>query len=439
MPPAEKSNDQISLELQKARTENAMLQERLDRIAEISAAIIYILDIDGHFTFINRAVDDILHYAPDELIGKHFSTIMPQEEYERVSRMLVLPKFRGKTVGLEQSPKLFDERRTGERRTRNLEVQLLTKEHDGVRILVGDVTGIVAVEGAYDSRKIDGHSNMLNGFLGSQGVIFDITKYKKVQKERMEFQRRLFETQKLDAVGRLAGKVAHDMNNKLGSIIGSAEMIQQDFSGGNADLAMYADTILSASKHAAELSSRLLEFSRRDDHVVADVNLHELIDRIVELIRNTEVPAIRATKHYHVEAAMVRGNQVGLQNAIMNIATNACDAMEALGGELRFETRMVDVDKQFLEAHSFARDQKALVLLSITDTGPGMDKIVMNRVFEPFFTTKAVDGGLGLGLASVRDCLKTHGGCVEVASEPGKGSRFDLYFPAIASQQQNTP
>lgn len=434
MTDSERTDDQVTQELQKARNENTLLQERLDRIAEITAAIIYILDVDGHFTFINRAVDDILHYAPDELIGKHFSTIMSQEEYERVSRMLVLPRFKGKTVGSDKSPKLFDERRTGERRTRNLEVQLLTKERDGVRILVGDVTGIVAVEGAYDPRKIDGHANMLTGFLGSQGVIFDITKYKKVQKERMEFQRRLFETQKLDAVGRLAGKVAHDLNNKLSSIIGSAEIIQQEFSKDNTDLNLYTGTILSASKHAVELSSRLMEFSRRDDHVVAGVNLHELIDRIVELIRNTEAPTIRVTKRYHAEETMVQGSQVSLQNAIMNIATNACDAMEAHGGDLIFETRIVAVDKQFVAVHPFAKDQKNLVLLSISDTGPGMDKTVMNRAFEPFFTTKAVDGGLGLGLASVRDCMKTHGGCVKVSSEPGKGSRFELYFPMIELQ-----
>ena len=415
-------------EVERLRYENQYLSERLGRITEITAAIIYILDVNGHFVFINKAVDEILHYKPEELIVKHFSTIMSREEYDRVARAVVLPKFAGKKTGVEKAPKLFDERRTGERRTKNLEVRLVTKGRHGIKILVGDVTGIIAVEGAYDRKMIDG-KNHSNAFLGSQGIIFDITKYKKAEKERMELQRRLFETQKMDAIGRLSGKVAHDLNNKLGSILGCAEIMRQDFISSKEEMA-YIDTIISASKHAAELSNRLMEFSRKDDHTMIKLSLNQVVENVLELVKPTIEGSIIVTTDFSATDFIINGNPNHLQNAILNVVTNACDAMPFGTGDLKFATRNIILNKE--EAKQAKVHPGKFIILSISDTGIGMDKETQDHLFQPFFTTKAVGKGLGLGLASVRDCIKSHGGYIEFESSSGKGSDFRLIIPVVS-------
>lgn len=417
---------ELEKEYDRLKSENEALSERLERITEISAAIIYILDVDGYFVFVNRAVENILHFSPEELIGKHFSTIMPVEEYERVSRDLILPKYIGRVTGDEKSPKLFDERRTGVRRTRNLEVRLLTKKNDNVKFMVGDVTGIIAVEGAYDERRYAETKNKTGCFLGSQGVIFDITKYKEAEKERMELQKRLYEIQKMDAIGRLSGKVAHDLNNKLSSILGCAEIITSEMSD-NDELKMYIETIISASRHAAELSNRLMEFSSRDEHLMIEIPLFEIVEHVVELIRSIVKENIEIVISMD-RKIKIKGNPNQVQNAILNLVTNACDSMADTGGVLKLSTEEVVIDQE-KNINSIMVIPGKYLALSINDTGSGMGKKTVKQLFKPFFTTKAEGKGLGLGLASVRDCMRLHNGFVDLKTEPGKGSDFRIYFP----------
>lgn len=417
---------ELEKEYDRLKSENEALSERLERITEISAAIIYILDVDGYFVFVNRAVENILHFSPEELIGKHFSTIMPVEEYERVSRDLILPKYIGRVTGDEKSPKLFDERRTGVRRTRNLEVRLLTKKNDDVKFMVGDVTGIIAVEGAYDERRYAETKNKTGCFLGSQGVIFDITKYKEAEKERMELQKRLYEIQKMDAIGRLSGKVAHDLNNKLSSILGCAEIITSEMSD-NDELKMYIETIISASRHAAELSNRLMEFSSRDEHLMIEISLFEIVEHVVELIRSIVKENIEIVISMD-RKIKIKGNPNQVQNAILNLVTNACDSMADTGGVLKLSTEEVVIDQE-KNINSIMVIPGKYLALSINDTGSGMGKKTVKQLFKPFFTTKAEGKGLGLGLASVRDCMRLHNGFVDLKTEPGKGSDFRIYFP----------
>ena len=417
-----------SPELDQARCERDELQARLDRIVDITAGIIYILDPEGRFVFVNNAVEEILHYYPDELLGKHFSEIMPVHEYQRVSRAFVLPNFIGKKTGDESAPKLFDERRTGRRKTRNLEVQLITKSQKDVRIMAGDVTGIIAVEGAYDKDVLGKSSNKAAAFVGSQGLIFDITKYKQAEKERMEIQRRLLEIQKMDALGRLAEGIAHDFNNKLGTILGCAEMIKQTGGLAGSDMALYINPMISASKHAADLTGKLLLFARSSARRPIDVNVNALVLNVVQLLEHTADKRITISHELHMEAPAVRGDEKQIQSAILNIALNACEAMPD-GGKLHFETSVAGVDPELQKRHSQADLETKFVRISIVDTGKGMNKETRARMFEPFFTTKTDGSSIGMGLTSVSNCVKNHGGFVDVASEPGKGTRVDAYLP----------
>ncbi|MDR0330675.1 MAG: PAS domain S-box protein [Chitinispirillales bacterium] len=421
-------------EIASLRLKNLYLQEYVDRIFGISSAIIYVLDASGRFLFVNRAVEEILNFSTEELIGKHFSFILPPDEYERVSREVVLPRIAGMPTGAESSPKLFDERRRGARRTRNMEVKLMTRRLGDFRIMVGDVTGIVDVEGAY--AVSDGAvppEGKREVFLGSQGVIFDITKYKQAEFERLEIQKRLFQIQKMDAIGKLSGRVAHDLNNKLGSIIGTVEIIKQCMGTANpALLSAYLDTILSASKHASELSNRLSDFSRRGESPYEELDFHKVIGSVMSFLESIASKNVSVRKVLLAKRPTVTGSETMLQNALLNLIVNAFEAMRRGGGTLTIETGNVHVEAPVkMQFHATLKPGRYL-LVSVQDTGEGMDEEVRKRIFEPFFTTNNEIGGLGLGLVSIRECVRSHAGVIDMQSEVGKGSRFDIYFPQAA-------
>jgi PAS domain S-box-containing protein len=416
-------------ELRRLSLRNIHLQDYLDRIFGISSAIIYILDANGRFIFVNRAVEEILNISTEELIGKHFSFILPPEEYERVSRETVLPRIAGRITGDDDAPKFFDERRRGARRTRNLEVRLMARRADDYRLMAAGVTGIVEVEGAYsimdDTETSDGKREI---FLGSQGVIFDITKYKKAEFERLELHKRLFQIQKMDAIGKLSGRVAHDLNNKLGSIIGTVELIKQSLQTANPEtMQLYLDTILSASRHAADLSNRLSDLSRKGESPFERLNFHALLNSVMSFVEsiasgNVSVHKILLSKH-----PIIVGSETMLLNALMNLVVNAFEAMKNGGGVLTIETSDAAVKAPVKTSFNSTLNPGEYLLVSVQDTGVGMNEEVKKRLFEPFFTTDE-EKGLGLGLVSIRECIRNHGGIINMRSDLGKGSRFDIYF-----------
>jgi len=421
-------DDQFS-EVSRLTDRNRHLQEYLDRIFGISSAIIYILDANGRFIFVNRAVEDVLNFSTEELIGKHFSFILPPDEYERVSREVVLPRIAGRTTGLEDAPKLFNERRRGARRTRNMEVKLMARRPDDYRIIAGGVTGIVEVEGAYsiveDQEVADGKKEV---FIGSQGVIFDITKYKKAELERLELHKRLFRIQKMDAIGKLSGRVAHDLNNKLGSIIGTAEILKQGLRDIDPEtLDIYLDTILTASKNAAELSNKLTEFSRKGESSFERLDFHKLLAGVMGFVESIAGSHISIRKIMLSKYPTVTGSETMLQNAILNLIVNAFEAMRG-GGALTIETGDAAIEAPLRTASRCTLNPGEYLLVSVRDTGVGMDEEVKKKIFDPFFTTDA-EKGFGLGLTSIRECIRNHGGVIDMESAPGKGSRFDIYLP----------
>ena len=412
------------------------LRSQIDCIAGITTGIIYLLDPDGKFVFVNKAVEEMLHYDPDELIGKHFSVILPPLEYLRVGRRAVLPRITGTSTGSAHAPKLFDERRTGQRKTKNLEVQLISKSQRHVRLATGDVTGIIAVEGVYDRGPAHGGSGRAAGFVGSQGLIVDITGYKKAQRERLGVHHRLLELQKMDAVGRLAEGIGHDFNNKLGTIIGCAEMIKENYAQRSPEINACIEPILSASRHAADLAAKLLEFGRRGPTAEEDVRVHALIDDMVTLLEHTIDKRIAIRRSLCAEPPVVRGDAGQIQSALLNIVMNACDAMRH-GGALVLATAVHDNDAAFRQAHPSAKGADRYARVSVIDNGEGMDGETKARMFEPFFTTKAECSSLGMGLNGVVKMVRTHKGFIEVESDPGKGTRVDLFIPLAGVEPQS--
>ncbi len=245
--------------------------------------------------------------------------------------------------------------------------------------------------------------------------------------ERRRAEERIREVHKMEAIGLLAGGVAHDFNNLLTGILACSSEIAEDAPPGSTTREA-ARTIEQAGKRAAELTRQLLGFARRGKLRVAPVDLHAVVGEVVRFLERTLGQRIAVISRLEASRASVLGDAGQLQQAILNLAVNARDAMPA-GGTLTLATSLVEVGERDLAAHPTAR-AGCYVALAVVDTGVGIPREILDRIFEPFFTTKEAGGGTGMGLATVYGIATSHGGFVEVESEVGRGARFTLHLPA---------
>jgi signal transduction histidine kinase/ActR/RegA family two-component response regulator len=250
-------------------------------------------------------------------------------------------------------------------------------------------------------------------------------------RKQRELEADLQQAEKLKSIGQLAGGIAHDFNNQLGGIMGYADLLREKLSD-SPRLREYAETILTLVGRSRDLTSQLLAFARKGQYQNVAVDLRGLIDEVMALLKRTLDKGIRLRCEPCGGAVFAMGDPSQLQNAILNLALNARDAMPQ-GGEIVFSAAAVDVPA--------GRDGSGAgggryVRVTVRDTGTGMDKETQRHIFEPFFTTKHAGGadghvGTGMGLAAVLGTIQAHKGFIEVESEPGQGSEFRLYLPRI--------
>jgi len=271
---------------------------------------------------------------------------------------------------------------------------------------------------------------------GAMAVIADISERKTAESQKGQLEEQLRQSQKMEAVGRLAGGVAHDFNNLLTAISGYAEMLKGSHEPGD-PVRTYADEILSSSNRAAQLTRQLLAFSRRQVLQPRILNLNSVVEHMDNLLRRLigEHIDLRTVSAPGLDS--VRADQGQIEQVIMNLAVNARDAMPN-GGQLTIETRNVELDSRYHDRHGRLRNGPH-VLLAVCDTGIGMDAETQSHLFEPFFTTKEMDKGTGLGLATVYGIVKQSGGDIWVYSEPGRGTCFKIYFPRVDQDPDLTP
>jgi signal transduction histidine kinase/ActR/RegA family two-component response regulator len=255
-----------------------------------------------------------------------------------------------------------------------------------------------------------------------------------VEEEKLLLKEELLESRKLEAIGQLAGGVAHDFNNILGAISGYAELIRKRFGAVDPKLEKYSTTILSASRRAAELTAQLLTFARKGSYRMEHCDIHELLNRTIQLLHHSLDSRTKIRKDFKAQDPGVKGDPTRLQTAFLNIAMNACEAMPD-GGSLIFLTDNVVFDESYKEQFP-SIVCGAYVLTEIIDTGIGMSEHVKTKLFEPFFTTKDTGKGSGLNLASVHGTIKAHNGYCAVSSEPGHGSVFKIYIPVDQAQSE---
>jgi two-component system, cell cycle sensor histidine kinase and response regulator CckA len=246
--------------------------------------------------------------------------------------------------------------------------------------------------------------------------------------ERRSLERQLLQSQKMDAIGRLAGGVAHDFNNLLGVILGQIELLQTEFQH-SATVHRRAEAIEQAGRRAAELTKQLLAFSRQQFIEPRVVDANAIVRDIENLLRKLIGEDVELTTRLQQNAGNIKVDPSQLEQILMNLAVNARDAMPE-GGKLILETAHVELDEAYARQHLGAQAGDCLMLV-VSDTGIGMDSQILARIFEPFFTTKADGRGTGLGLSTVYGIVKQNNGYIMAYSEVGHGTTFRIYFPRV--------
>ena len=244
----------------------------------------------------------------------------------------------------------------------------------------------------------------------------------------LEKEKQLRESQKLEAVGMLAGGIAHEFNNLLQIILSYAQFALDSTSETDA---IHGDmkSILTAGHRATSLTKQLLGFSRRKPLCCANVNVNEVVSELVGLAKPLLGSRITIRQILHPSTAVVHADSVELQQALLNCCINSRDAMDATG-ELTLKTELIDLDQAYCQRDEILEPGR-FVCVSISDTGCGMAPEVVERIFEPFFTTKEIGSGTGLGMAMVYGLVKQHQGHIDVESEIGAGTTFRIYLPAV--------
>lgn len=247
-----------------------------------------------------------------------------------------------------------------------------------------------------------------------------------LQKERQRLEQQVQQLQKFEAIGRLAGGVAHDFNNALGVIVGWAELGYEEAPAGSSLKAKF-QTILEQSSRASALTRQLLAFARRQVLQPRNLDLNDLVATTINLLQSVMREDIEVKVIPAADLDVIRADPTQIEQVLMNLCLNARDAMPH-SGTLVIKTSNLEITEPMLRIHSYSRLGR-FVLLSVSDTGVGMDKATLDRIFEPFFTTKEIGRGTGLGLATVYGIVKQHDGFINVYSELGQGTTFHLYFP----------
>jgi two-component system, cell cycle sensor histidine kinase and response regulator CckA len=257
-------------------------------------------------------------------------------------------------------------------------------------------------------------------------VLRDIT-------ERRRLQDQLRHAQKLESIGQLAGGIAHDFNNVLNAVVGYAGMMQMDLTESD-PMRHFADEIAAAAMRGASLTTQILAFSRKQTLEMRPVNINEVILSLEKMLHRLVREDIIIKLSLPCQALFVMADAAQIDQVLINLTTNARDAMPN-GGEILISTNIFAMNEEFVLTHGYGRPGK-YALITFSDSGCGMDEETRLRIFDPFFTTKEIGRGTGLGLAVVHGILKQHGGFVDLYSEPGKGTVFNIYLPLTDSASE---
>ncbi|MGC1454715.1 MAG: ATP-binding protein, partial [Nitrospirota bacterium] len=264
--------------------------------------------------------------------------------------------------------------------------------------------------------------------IGIMGMYEDITARKQKEEEHRRLEGQLRHAQKMEAIGQLAGGVAHDFNNILNVIMGYGGMMMEDFAPGSSSREQMNE-VLAAADRAAVLTKRLLLFSRKQVAEVKPVEVSGIISGVQKMLSRIIGEDVDLKVRFADRPLTVMADSSQLEQVLMNLATNARDAMPR-GGHLIITTETAHMDDDYVAAYRYGK-VGAYAAITVTDTGKGIDAETQKKIFEPFFTTKGIGEGTGLGLAIAYEIVKQHNGYIKCYSEIGKGTEFKIYLPLI--------
>ena len=285
---------------------------------------------------------------------------------------------------------------------------------------------VAQTSGGYDDEDRD----LLEGAADQTAPVLKALREQALQREiheRLEEQYR--QAQKMEAVGQLTGGIAHDFNNLLQVINGGTEMALLDLDADHPVRETLKD-VVEAGQQASRLVEQLLLFSRRQIMRPISLDLNEVVSGVLEMLRRVIGEQVRLEWNPHSGGGAIRADRGMVEQALVNLSVNARDAMVG-GGTLKVETEDVTIDEAYCEARPGAVPGR-YVLLRVSDTGSGMDTETLDQAFEPFFSTKETGKGTGLGLATVYGIVRQHEGMIDVHSEPGRGTTFEVYWPVTS-------
>ena len=374
-------------ERQRQKTEEML--RKFWRAVEQTAEMIVITDRTGAIEYVNPAFESITGYSRDEVNGKPLSILQSEQQGFELSQnvwqtVFAGNPFRGLVINRKKDGATFAAEKT------------VTPLRDAE----GQITNFVSCDR-------------------------DIT-------ERRNLEAQLQQSQKMDAIGRLAGGVAHDFNNLL-MVIGAYAELMQDSLAVEHPLRRNVLEILTASRRAADLTRQLLAFGRKQVQALQLLDLNRIIQQIGRMLPRLIGEDIQLEFLPGENLGTIRADPVQIEQVVMNLAANARDAMPD-GGKLTIETAAVIADDMYVQNHSVV-PKGDYVLLAVTDSGQGIPKEHLSHIFEPFYTTKEEGHGTGLGLATVYGIVKQSGGFVWVYSEVGQGTTFKIYLPRMAQSE----
>ena len=358
-------------------------QDFLDTIVNNLPLMVFVKDArDLRFVRINRAGEELLGHLQEDLVGKNDRDFFPEAQaasFEAADRAVLS----GAQV-FDIPVEAIQSRTHGERLLHTLKVPILDGQGIPVYLL---------------------------------GISEDITERQQSREDNRKLQAQLYQSQKMEGLGTLAGGVAHDMNNVLGAILGLASA-QRRIQPVTSDVHQALETICRAAERGGTLVSSLLRFARQSPAEEREVDLNAIIREEVSLLERTTLAKVSLVVDLMAEPSLILGDARALTHAIMNLCVNAVDAMPA-AGTLTLRTRAAAPD---------------WIEVRVEDTGSGMSQEVMDRALDPFFTTKAPGKGTGLGLSLVYSTVKAHRGQMDLQSEPGAGTVISLRFPALRAR-----